>query len=50
MAGCGEDEDERNWVFTVREGGIWVRDSIPIRDSNDAIGLGFASMLLETTL
>jgi hypothetical protein len=50
MAGCGEDKDEGNWVFIIREGGIWVRDSIPVHDSNDTIGLGFASMLLETAL
>jgi len=37
--------DEGNWVFTVGEGGIWVPDFIPVQDSNDAIGVGFASVL-----
>lgn len=37
VVGCGEDEDrgaaardERNYGFTVGEGGIWVSDSISI--------------------
>ena len=36
-----------SFEFAVGEKEIWMRDSIPVGDLNDGIGLGFTSWLLK---